>query len=206
MPTPLPVIANTFRCAFNWTEDDTGQTAVNVMHFHSMGTATDVFNAIASAVGSDLWSTTVPGAFVRSISITPLDGTTATSDHPTSGAPSTAPWAGSTAGDFVPAVAVLVKLQTGIRGRPNRGRVYLPFTSEGAMSDGKIGGGLLGTLTTGWSDFLADLGDFATPAALGVAAYDRKHDGAAAHFNAAIAAVPELAVGSQRKRQTRVRG
>src|SRR4029077_1717114 len=126
---------------------------------------------------------------VESVSITPLDGISGTQEFSTG---ATAKWPGSTAGDIVPQVAALVKIGTGLRGRDNRGRVYLPFQAETSISNGSLTGGNPASMTAAWLDFLADVAaDATTPMLWGVAAYDRKHAGAAAHFTAASSASVE---------------
>lgn len=205
MPTPLPVIANTFRTSFEWIEGDTGQTAANVMHFRLAGNAGDLIAALIAETESNQWAPCVPGAFVNNLLVTPLDGTSATVDSGVIGAPSTPPWAGGSGGEFVPAASAIVKLSTGVRGRDNRGRVYLPFISEAAMADGQVSAGTLAAMVTAWSDFLIDLAAHTPSVEMVVASYDRAHAGAGAHATAVITAAPERVLGTQRRRQSRLR-
>lgn len=207
MTIPLPVIANTFRCALKWTESGTGQTAVNVIHIKANGagqTAADAYAALNSSVGAAMWDSAVSTAKINEVDITPLDGVTATQSFQT-GAP--AKWSGSAGGDFIPAAAYVVKIQTAARGRDNRGRVFLPFTAESIQANGVVPSASAAIIGAAWVTFVTDLVAIAPVAwDLGVAAYDRAHAGAGAHFTGSSAIVAEIALGSQRRRQGRVRG
>jgi hypothetical protein len=208
MPIPLPVIPHTFRVALKWSQLATGQTAVNVIHLSNLtGTAaqSDVFEALDDAVTAAMWDACSANAAVSQVDVTPLDGTSATQTF-TTGNP--ARWVGTEAGDFVPATAALVKLQTGIRGRQNRGRIFLPFIVESAQVNGALTSGEVATMQPAWTAFLASLAADSTapgPWALVVASYDRKHAGAGAHENPAVAATVEAVLATQRRRQGRLR-
>jgi hypothetical protein len=117
-----------------------------------------------------------------------------------------AKWSGSAGGTVSPAVAGLVKLQTLVRGRSNRGRIFLPFQDGAIVTFGLLDATDVGTMTTAWAAFENALVAM-TPTAweLGVAAYDRKHSGVGAHFTGISGVTMERAVASQRRRQTRVR-
>lgn len=58
-----------------------------------------------------------------------------------------------------PQIAVLIKKSTGVGGRQNRGRMYLPYSlqEDGVNETGTILGSLLTTLQTAWTAFLAGL-------------------------------------------------
>jgi hypothetical protein len=195
MPTPLPVIPDTFRVAFNWKAGT--QTAVNVMHFRAAtsGVApTDVATSI---------STVSAGAFIDSLDVTPLDGSSAAVLFPLG---NVAPFVGHQPGDMVPNVAVIAKYTTGLRGRDNRGRSFLPFIGEGAITNGFLLGPSQAAMETAWRNFEAAL-TTAVPVPLHhvVASYDRAHAGAGAHANNVTTMFIELALGTQRRRQSRLR-
>lgn len=208
MPTPLPVIADTFRVAFNWLQGPTGQTAVNVMHFHGTGgaeTSADLFEALQDAITTNQWTAVVNNASVDHLDITPLDGVTGTSTFSTG---SGAQWTGSSAGQFVPAAAMIVKLQTGLRGRANRGRIFLPFISENGIANGFNDPTNIAVCLAAFNAMQASLAGDAGPGgpwAQGVASYDRRHGGAGAHINPVLAYQVESASGTQRRRQGRLR-
>lgn len=207
MPTiPLPVIPNTYRCALKWSETSSGQTAVNVIHIKANGsgtTATDAFNALNVNVSVSMWGCAVSSASITEVDITPLDGTSGTISFNTAGSTH---WAGSAGGDWIPAVAALIKLGTPLRGRQHRGRIFLPFTSEAAVANGSILLSSVTVVTNAWVAFQAALVAMSpTEWSLGVAAYDRAHSGAGAGFEGINAVALERAVATQRRRQERLR-
>src|SRR6266851_4100911 len=102
MPIPLPVIADTYRCALEWRESTSAQTAVNVIHVRagvSGSTASDAFGALDTEVTAAMWGFQLGSAAVDAVNITPLDGTSATTSFPT-GRPSR--WTGTAGGAFTP--------------------------------------------------------------------------------------------------------
>jgi hypothetical protein len=205
MSVPLPIIANTFRCALKWINTGGSQSAVNVIHVQANTAgqhASDAFAAIDAHVSANMWVSAVAGASVTEVDITPLDGVSATQSFST-GSP--AKWSGSAGGDYVPQVAVLIKLFTGLRGRQNRGRVYLPFTAETGISDGLLVA--TGVINAAWVAFQAGMVGMA-PVEWGlcVASYDRAHAGVGAHATGITGLLCEQVLGTQRRRQGRLRG
>jgi hypothetical protein len=158
---------------------------------------------LQDTVTSGMWDSVISGASIVTVDITPLDGTSATQSFTTGGG---AAWSGSSGGEMIPQVAVLVKLQTSLRGRSNRGRVFLPMTAETAAGAGFVAGGEDVTITNAWTTFANALpADATTPADLVIASYDRRHAGAGAHATNVTAITCELALATQRRRQTRLR-
>lgn len=91
-------------------------------------------------------------AHISEIEIIKLDGTSGTRSFPiVSGIP------GGGSADFAPQVCTLVHLGTGLRGPARRGRLYLPFTSEGSQTAGLIDASVLSAMQTAWSDFLDNM-------------------------------------------------
>jgi hypothetical protein len=204
LPTPLPVIPNTFRCALNW-RTGAGQIAVNVFHIGTAApsTAAAVMEVLDDTVTGAMWGMVSSQWAVDHVAITPLDGTSATQSF-IPGTP--AHWVGGTGGDFVPAVSGLMKLTTLARGRAHRGRLYLPPPAEAQISNGVFVDGTPGTSTTGWTAFQAALlVDPDTPCQVVVASYDRKHGGAGAGAGTVTAFLGETACATQRRRQGRLR-
>lgn len=196
----LPVIAHTFRCALNWTESG-GQTAANVIHiFDQSGTATaaNIATALDNAAAGGMWACVVPTASVTDIGITPLDGTTAT-QHFTPATPSH--WVGQNGTQFVPQVAVIVKLSTGLRGREHRGRVFLPFVAESSINDGFLDSTQATAMTSDWNDFQDDLNTSTPNALLVVASYKL-----ATQDTVIEPLTVETVLATQRRRQGRLRG
>ena len=196
----LPIIVDTHRVALRWTTP-TAQSAVNVIHIHAPGSGggTDpIFEVLEDAVHVDQWVTAAVSASITTISITPLDGISATHDY-TPSVP--ASWTGGQAGEYSPATSVLVKLTTADRGRSNRGRVYLPFTAEQVMSDGVLTAGPQAAAQTAWDAFSAALtADPTTPSSFVVASYKLARDLAVTTINV------EGILATQRRRQGRLRG
>jgi hypothetical protein len=136
---------------------------------------------------------------VLDISIIPLDGVSSATDFTTDG---TAKWSGANGTDSIPQVACLLKLQTGVRGRANRGRVYLPYVSEGATLSGIMTGSIVSSMQTAWTTFLGGV-NTASPVGyeLGVASYARAHGGTGAHFTPLTQLTVESFTATQRRRQ-----
>jgi hypothetical protein len=123
-------------------------------------------------VTSDLWTSVANTWAVDDVVVTKLDGTTATFTLST-GRP--AKWKGSSATDPIPQAATLIKASTNLRGPSYRGRMYLPALGEGIQSGGLLGSIVVGSMTTGWTDFLTAMqGDDCPPV---VASY--KHSSSA---------------------------
>lgn len=207
MPTiPLPVIADVYRCSFNWTWTGGGMNAVNVMHIKALTTGTDVtaaWGAINTAWTLNQLQASITGAIITTVDIIPLDGHSGTSTFSTG---SGSKWAGAQTGDPLIAPAVIIKIATGVRGRSNRGRVFLPFIGEAATGAGSLTSTtIISAMQTAWSAFNEGLAGYTEPFSLGVAAYDRKNSGASAHFTEATAVTLETVLGTQRRRQSRLR-
>lgn len=205
MPIPLPTIPGEWRVALNWHTSG-GLTATNVMH---IGTATSgvfppaVMALLDAHVTAAMWGTVGGQWSVGDVAITALDGTSST-HHFIPASPSH--WEGGTGGDVVPGVASIVKLTTGVRGRANRGRLFLPSPAESQMANGRLTDGTEVTAGVAWNAFQAALvADATTPAALDVASYDRRHSGAGAHGTGVQTIIVEQVLATQRRRQTRLR-
>ena len=192
--TPLPVIAGVFRVAFNWANDAPGQIAENVMHFRSPTlTAAGVGAALIESVVRDQWTPVVHTSGVNTLVITKLDGSSATFDQSIS----TINFTGLGGTEWIPAVAPIVSFATGLRGRSYRGRIYLPFCDEAAVADGQLVGTIASDLQTAWEEF-------------GAACYSNGLTHVVASYVHATAAevqsyACQAAVGTMRRRQTRVR-
>lgn len=204
MTIPLPVIPNVFRVVLKW--QFTPMTAINVIHVHAQAgptTSTAVYNCINSHVTANMWLAANSTAGVTEVQVTPLDGASATSTF-TTGQP--AKWSGGGTGDQAPQVAAVVKFQTALRGRDNRGRLYMPFITESNTLAGSLVAPLPSSMTTAWNTFNAALlADGTTPLDFCVASYDRDHGGAGAHYTPIINCIAESVLGTQRRRQGRLR-
>jgi hypothetical protein len=206
MPIPLPTIVGTYRCVARWLDSTTSQTAVNVMHISSGVTSSTIVqasNAIKNSWLANMQLFMPTTVTLTAFDITPLDGHSATQTFGTGGG---APFKGGSAVDFAPAVSALIRIQTGLRGRENRGRVYLPFVSESQMTNGSLISADPPLVTTAWNSFVTALGA-SSPVAFtfGVAAYDRAGGGAGAHFTVTTGVFCETVLATQRRRQSRLR-
>lgn len=191
---PLPVIADAYRVAFDWTNSVTTDTATNVMHFHAPGkTSTDVYTALDTNVTTAMWCCVSDLASIAEVSITPLDGSGITVNAFT-GSPGR--WVGGGgSGDFTPAVCSLVKLLTAQRGRSYRGRVFLPWVAENDTANGTLTGSAVTAGTAAWATWLAAMaGAGVFP---GVASYTL------ASVEPIINILVEPRVATQRRRQVR---
>lgn len=188
---PLPVISTVYRVALIWGHTS-GQNAVNVIHVRRISSTPAAVAVIVDAnVTANMWAQVVNGASVNRLDVTPLDGGGATSSMAVSGAK----WTGSAgAVDFVPQAAEVISFKTAVRGRSYRGRIYIPFIGESAISNGAMVG--TGAAQTAWTNFVAALGTATTP--LVVASYQR-----ALYTDVTTATVKPLA-GTERRRQSRL--
>lgn len=152
----LPVIASTYRVAFNWTSTLLTTTAENVMHFRESGTGVELLSAALLAhVSSGMWQQTDQTSHISSLDITALDGSALT-QHLSTG--STAAFSGNgVSTDPIPQVAVLVKHITGVRGRSHRGRSYLPWLVESLQSKGQYLESTRASQEVAWGVFLSSM-------------------------------------------------
>lgn len=194
---PLPIIENVIRVAFNWRHV-TGQTAVNVMHF--AGAPEDVLetrDAIRSSVSVGMWASVVDAAVIESLALTPLDGATSTTFYGTTEGEQAGGFQGRDPGESEPAVAAMVKFNTGLRGREFRGRVFLPFTNEEECANGFLSTSAVEIAQAEWNTFIETIDGEGHP--LVVASYKLEE----AHIVGTC--IVERALGTQRRRQGRNR-
>ena len=188
--TPLPIIPDTSRVAFNWKAGD--QTAENVMHFGTViSDPADLFATLDAAVVTNLWGAVSTSARVDSVTITRLDGVTPTAEFTTTGGQ----WEGGTSGDWSPAAAAVVTFNTAVRGRSYRGRAYLPFLADPSNINGELHNTIQAIMQSAWDAFQSSLGVSAKHV---VASY--KHSTAQIVNGYAV----KTGVATQRRRQTRV--
>lgn len=208
MPYDLPVIANTYRCAINWTHGS-GQKASNVMHFRAPTLdAVGVANAIDSNVTTNMWNNVLAAATVTSLYVTKLDGVAASYIKTTSGAK----WSGTAgASDWAPNVASIVSFRTAKRGQRNRGRIYLPFQAETNTTAGVLPAGVAANQTA-WNTFLTAMATATCSlvvASYGRSEYIKNHQLVTAVWtpeaNDVTSIVVETTLGTQRRRQSRLR-
>lgn len=194
MAVPLPTITDTFRCALTWQGGTGYPTPNNVIHFHAPGkTAAQVYTAIDANVAANMWAHTQNTQHVATVTVTPLDGTSVSIVNAT-GNP--AKWGGTkTADTIIPQVCALVKITTGFRGRAYRGRIFLPWVTEGAAVGGYLTAADQTAMQTAWNTFRTAMD--AAGVHLCVASYKY------ALASDAVTSIVELPLGTQRRRQPR---
>ena len=191
---PLPVITDCYRVALNWRESVSEQIAENVIHVRATGsTALIVAGAVIAAFQPSQWFNGVTTGAIESVTVTPLDGVSASVTI----SASAGHVVGAQAGDFVPGTSVVVSFHTLKRGRSYRGRFYQPFIADASILNGSVSSGSADAQTLAWETFLAALAD--NDLTHVVASY--KHSSA----DNVVAYSIATACGTQRRRQTRVR-
>lgn len=191
---PLPVIANTYRCALEWRDSATNQIAVNVIHVRQPSTdAVGVAGAVDAAAAINTAYHAVSTAKVEAIKVTPLDGSSSTFTRTTTNAH----WVGEQSGDFIPGTSVIMAWGSTRRGRSYRGRTFLPFLAEALQSDGAISDASALIVQDAWESLDGNL--ITAGAELVIASYKLAVATAVASFQV------KSALGTQRRRQTRVR-
>lgn len=190
---PLPIIADTYRVALNWTGPGS-LIASNVMHFRNpAGTAAGLYSALDANVAASMWGLAPTTTACSLVEISKLDGSSATYNA----FPAGAKWAGpATAGDVIPAGAVVVSFRTALRGRRNRGRIYLPFVTEINIQNGVAAAGSLTACSVAWASFLSAMNTAGY--ALVIASY------VGGSAQAVTTATVKTTLATQRRRQSRL--
>jgi hypothetical protein len=191
---PLPVIANTYRVALDYTDSATGQSATNVIHVRQASTdAIAIAGVVDAAAAINVMYQAPATASLEQIKCTPLDGSGSTHTR----IPTNAHWVGGSSGDFIPGASVVVSYGTDLRGRSHRGRIYLPFVCESLQGDGSISSGTATIIREAWEATSGAI--IAAGAAQVIASYKLA---SAADITSWLVLT---GLGTQRRRQTRVR-
>jgi hypothetical protein len=160
---PLPVIADTLRVSLEGVMPN-GHLWANVLHYRKSG-ALSYAGAIAvldplmvrlvsfNFAAASSWASNAPTTWsVQRVRYTPLDGVSATTviGHVIPGTNGNEP---------LPAnIALVVTKYTALRGRANRGRVYMSgHTEDGNLPPGVVNPVTLGRHQANWNGHLADL-------------------------------------------------
>jgi hypothetical protein len=193
---PLPVIPDVFRVTLNWGAVG-GTNPKNVMHIHDgtgVATAADVAAVVDAGATSDMWNCLTNSQECDLLSIIPLDGSTASTDFNTTGSK----WLGQQSGEWIPQAACVIKMITGLRGRSNRGRMFVGPVAEAIDHNGfYVAGPGHGLMQTAWASFQSTL--VGAGMSLAVASYKLS----SAHDVTAVSV--ETTLGTQRRRQSRLR-
>jgi hypothetical protein len=212
----LPILANVFQAVLNWSTVG-GQEAKNVLYFETTaaGDEASLAAAIDASTHANQFDAVSDEAAAHSVSIRPLDGITAPTPFPL------AHWAGSGAHPFAPGVSTVISLYTDHAGKSGRGRMYLPFTPDNASNDGLLADATVVNLTTAWNAFQAAM--LAAHWAWDVVSTITHHTHTVHNVDHSVTrgiplgpavpaqhvisrVVPQKVLGTQRRRQSRLRG
>jgi len=174
----LPVIANVIRVSvFGTVEGGVGWSNT----FHLIKDASTTYAAAIGAAQTEvttLYSSTgygggkegwgeyaTDGSHTAQVIYTPLDGTTASTTFAMvqSGQSSQEPTS--------PQNAISCTINTGLRGRSNRGRVFWACTSREILSGGKVAAANVASINACWKQFNDNLIASGAPSSLAVASY-----------------------------------
>lgn len=146
------MIPGVVRVAFDWVTPALTRHAANVMHFHSTDEdLASLITALDANVTANMWGHTRNDTGIVKYTLTPLDGLSGSVEHATSGTK----WFGTLTGgiDIVPQASALIKLTTALRGRRFRGRVFLPWPAEVAVTSGTLNSSNQSTMQSAWNTF-----------------------------------------------------
>jgi hypothetical protein len=174
----LPVIADVIRCSVFGTVEG-GVAWSNTFHVKkdNANTFTDtiadlqvqvaLLYSIAGFGGTDFgWGHyATDGSVVTSMIYTPLDGATSSKTFAVSIAGT------SSQEPLPPQNAIAITINTGLRGRSKRGRVFWACTSREVMTGAKLGAANVTMIESAWEAFQDATDAMAHPAHLGVASY-----------------------------------
>lgn len=195
---PLPVIANTFRCALIGRTYQ-GVKSVNVFHVEAAtADVTDIADALRDAAENRELMSGKPGSSTPNrLDITPLDGTsglqsfTVQEDQFTSTSATTA--------ETVPEAAAVVQFHTALRGPAHRGRMFIGPLAEASIANGFLVGDTQGDLAAAWNDYWQVLLGLTPTIGLVVASYELEE----ATNLSSITVAPGVATQRRRLLQTR---
>lgn len=161
---PLPVIADTYRCTFNWVGTESDRPVVSVQHFRTAQIAADLVADLDGNIQTDQFAYTESLVEASSVDVIKLDGSAASQTFPLEN------WHSEGGGaEQIPGFNVMVLGSTGLRGAANRGRLFLPSPTENVITEGLLPTGNATAMTTAWQDFLEALD--AVSVEYGVASY-----------------------------------
>lgn len=146
-------MAGAQHCALKWELGT--ESAVNTLSFHPTagGTQAELAAALDAQFTALMTESVVTTARVAEVAITPYDGVSATTAYPIVN------WVGGVTGEHIPGVAVVLTLNTGLGGKSQRGRIYLPFTGEAMASNGVVLAADRAEIEAAWNTFVSAMGD-----------------------------------------------
>ncbi len=148
-----PTIPDVFRCALDWTETD-GATAATVFHVFAPGKSeVEINEGVGAAWSADCMHNVSGRATITGISIQALDGESGTLNFPFQ----SEHLVGLGSAECAIEACTLVQFKTTQKGARGRGRIYLPFLPEDAVSGGKLVGSNLTVPHTGFQAWKDDM-------------------------------------------------
>ena len=206
---PLPLLPGVHRVALTHGPQAGAVSPTNVMHFFSTTlTSAQVITALQGAAAAGMWDAKSTGLVPVAAVATELDNLSPSIEGTLTGAG----WSGTGTGEVSPASSIIVTLKTTARGRRHTGRVFV-----GGVTEDKIGGGAtesatLATMQGAWTTFIANAAGAGIPLHVTSYGYTRKpsdpDDGRedfAASTLPVVSATVQLVLGTQRRRQSRLR-
>lgn len=155
---PLPVVTDTWLVRLLFTGSPLQRTATVNLHFRdTVGTQTaaDLFADLDASALANMWNLVSSNVGVTGVSVTKLDGTSASVGFGIAAFP--AKWTGSGGADAVLGGAAVVSLKSALRGPKWRNRVYLPAIAEASQSDGTFDATKVANSTVAWAAFAASM-------------------------------------------------
>lgn len=204
MALPPPNLPNVSAIIGHWSGTG-GTTAISRWHVLSSGvTGLEVFNRFSTAWTAEMLAGTGTGVRLHTIDVMRLDNASATESFSTVGTK----FDGSVAGQYVPALCILVKYTTGFRGLASVGHTFVPFIAEGINENGMLLTAALAPIQAAWVAFVNTLTSQTIP--LQVVSYGREatasKPAAPATNHTVTGATVSPVLATQRNRQSRLRG
>lgn len=192
---PLPVIADVYRCTFNWSPFHSVSPR-NVLHVRTASPdSVAVGDVVVAALQVHMFEGMSGGHVLDSVTVLPLDGVSSAIAVPGEG------YTSGSASDqqTAPQVAGVVSHYTGHRGSAGRGRTYIGPMNEGAIVNGSMVAGNAAEISAAWDEYSSMLNDAEPILEFVVASYVQ-----AAAFPVARSVCHDI-LGTQRRRQDQLR-
>jgi hypothetical protein len=148
-----------FKVVLKWADDD-GRQAVNVFHLKATTGlprfAADVLAQVSSGPGAAALGPVSGTAAVREIDVFNMFD----ESDAAVGVSGLSSWTGGGgAGDYSIGQSAILRLHTAFAGRSGKGRMFLPFLTEAAITKGRIVGDALTATAPAWASWFGDLED-----------------------------------------------
>jgi len=149
---PLPTITGVFRITLEWTLPESAKAA-NVFHiFATTDDETEVSTAVQANLDPDQFYGSSSSAHLTGVDVIALDGTSTTFHQTLDGS-----FTGLGGSDYIAQGATIVSFGTGLRGRSNRGRMFLPALAEDRQDGGIVAFGAVSTMQVAWDNWVDNM-------------------------------------------------